>query len=72
MKNFKLSVLIIALGTILSKCMGLFREMFLAQKFGAGYISDSFILAMSIPNVLITSFARSIKYKLYTINFWNK
>ena len=34
---------------------------FLAQKFGAGYISDSFILALSIPNILITSIAAALK-----------
>lgn len=60
MKKFKLPVIIIMIGTLLSKILGLVREMFLAQKFGTGYISDAFILAISIPTVLITSFAAAI------------
>lgn len=60
MKKFKLPVLIIMFGTLLSKVLGLVREMFLAEKFGAGFISDAFILAISIPTVLITSFAAAI------------
>lgn len=60
MKKFKLPVIMIMIGTLLSKILGLVREMFLAQKFGTGYISDAFILAISIPTVLITSFAAAI------------
>lgn len=60
MKKFKLPVLIIMVGTLLSKVLGLVREMYLAQKFGAGFISDAFILAISIPTILITSFAAAI------------
>lgn len=60
MKKLKFSVLILAIGTLISKVLGLVREMYLAQKFGAGYISDAFILAISIPTILITSFAGAI------------
>lgn len=56
----KISVLILAIGTLLSKCLGLLREMLLAQKFGAGYISDSFVLCLSIPTVLITAVAGAL------------
>ena len=60
MKKIKFSILLLIFGTLVSKVLGLIREMFLAEKFGAGYISDAFILAISIPTILITSFAAAL------------
>lgn len=60
MKKFKLSVLIVMLGTLLSKVLGLVREMLLANKYGTGYISDSYIVSLNIPVVLISALAGAI------------
>jgi len=61
MKKFKISVIIIMLGTLLSKALGLLREIILAQKYGTGYISDAFILSLNIPTVIIYSIASAIQ-----------
>lgn len=60
MKKFKTSVLIVMIGTLLSKVLGLVREMLLAQKYGTGYISDSFIISLNIPTVIISAIAGAI------------
>lgn len=60
MKKYKISVIMIMLGTLLSKVLGLAREILLAQKYGTGYISDAFIISLNIPSILITSFAGAI------------
>ena len=52
--------MIIMLGTLISKMLGLVREVILAQKYGTGYISDSFIISLNIPTILITSLAGAI------------
>ncbi|MEG1989870.1 MAG: murein biosynthesis integral membrane protein MurJ [Clostridia bacterium] len=60
MKKIKLSILLLMIGTLFSKGLGLIREILLAQKFGASYITDSFILSLAIPTVLITTLASAI------------
>ncbi len=60
MKKFRNSVIIIMLGTLLSKGLGLLREILLANKYGTGYISDSFIISLNIPTILITSISGAI------------
>lgn len=60
MKKFKTSVFIVMVGTLLSKVLGLVREVLLAQKYGTGYISDSFILSLNIPTVIISAIAGAI------------
>lgn len=60
MRKFRTSVMIIMLGTLISKMLGLVREVILAQKYGTGYISDSFIISLNIPAILITSLAGAL------------
>lgn len=60
MKKFKISVIIVMIGTLLSKILGLAREMLLANKYGTGVISDSYILSLNIPTVLISAIAGAI------------
>ena len=60
MKKFKTSVFIVMIGTLLSKVLGLIREILLAQKYGTGYISDSFILSLNIPVVIISAVATAV------------
>lgn len=67
MKKFKFSVAIVMIGTLLSKVMGLFREILLAQKYGTGVISDSFIVSLNIPTVLISAVAGAILTNYITV-----
>ena len=67
MKKFKLSVVIVMVGTLLSKVMGLFREILLASKYGTGVISDSFIVSLNIPAVLISAVAGAILTNYITV-----
>ena len=60
MKKFKKSVLIVMTGTLISKVLGLIREILLAKKYGTSYISDSFIISLNIPVVLISAIATAI------------
>jgi len=60
MKKFKLSVMIVMIGTLVSKVFGLLREILLAQNYGTGYISDAFILSLNIPTVLISAIATAV------------
>lgn len=67
MKKFKISVIIVMIGTLLSKALGLVREMLLAQKYGTGYISDAFIISLNIPTVLISTIAGAILTNYITV-----
>ncbi len=48
---------IIALGTFLSRILGLVREQVFAYFFGAGMFTDAFLIAFRIPNLLRDLFA---------------
>lgn len=48
----KKTVLIIMILTIFSKISGLFRDIFLSYYYGASYISDAYIVSITIPNVI--------------------
>ncbi|QHI72092.1 murein biosynthesis integral membrane protein MurJ [Aminipila terrae] len=39
--------------TLVSKCFGFIRELVMANYFGAGYITDSYVMAQSIPGILL-------------------
>ena len=47
--------IILAVMTLLSKLLGFVRELFLASNFGTGYITDSYVMAVSIPNNLLSN-----------------
>lgn len=51
MNNFSISVLIIFIGTVLSKVLGFLRDVALTYKFGASTVSDAYIIATTIPTV---------------------
>ncbi len=48
------------IGTILSKILGFARELIVAYRFGAGSISDAFVLTNSIPTLIFVSVATAI------------
>ena len=51
---------ILMIGTILSKGLGFARELMVAYRFGAGSISDAFVLTNSIPTLIFVSVATAI------------
>lgn len=52
--------LILMIGTILSKVLGFARELMVAYRFGAGSVSDAFVLTNSIPTLIFVSIATAI------------
>ena len=52
--------MILMIGTILSKLLGFARELMVAYRFGAGSISDAFVLTNSIPTLIFVSVATAI------------
>lgn len=59
-KILKQQIFIIMLGTLLSKFLGLIRDTILANYYGAGLITDSYIIATTIPSILIGTLASAI------------
>jgi len=59
MKSFRLTAaqtaLLMAVFTMGSKLVGFIREMVLANYYGAGVITDAYVMAQSIPNMLFAS-----------------
>lgn len=54
------SISILFVGTLLTKMLGFFRELVVSYKFGAGEITDAFVLTNSIPNVLFNAIVVAI------------
>ena len=52
MKNLALTALIMAVLTLISKCIGFVREMVMANYFGASYITDAYTMSFTILTVL--------------------
>ncbi len=46
------ATLVMALATFLSRIAGLVRDIVVARVFGAGFVSDAFFMAFTIPNLL--------------------
>ena len=57
MKKIVKSALLMAAMMLVSKVLGLLREVFLAQQFGTSYIVDAYTVACTLPTVLFTLFA---------------
>lgn len=51
---------ILAMGTIVSKLLGFTRELAVAYKFGAGSITDAFVLTNGIPSMVFVSIGTAI------------
>lgn len=56
----KITILITSLITILSKAIGFFRNIFLSYYYGIGNITDSYMIASSIPRVIFAMIGVSI------------
>lgn len=48
---------VMALATLVSRIAGLIRDMVVARVFGAGFVTDAFFMAFTIPNLLRRFFA---------------
>lgn len=59
-KSVAKSTALLMLGTILSKVLGFLRELVVAYQFGAGSISDAFLLTNGIPSMIFVSLATAI------------
>ena len=46
------SALILMVATLLSKILGFARDLVLASTYGAGVVSDAYLMALSIPTIL--------------------
>lgn len=57
MKKIVKSALLMTGMMLISKVLGLLREVFLAQQFGTSYIVDAYTVACTLPTVLFTLFA---------------
>lgn len=51
-KKIAAATLIMAFATSLSRVAGLVRDMLVARMFGAGFVTDAFFMAFTIPNLL--------------------
>lgn len=60
MKKLAKSLVIVFVITILSKILGLIREIVLANQFGTSYIVDAYTVAISLPSVFFSIFASGI------------
>lgn len=59
-RDMKKSLFILTACSLLSKCLGLVRDMLLAGIYGANSITDAYIIAYSIPTILIGSIAAAL------------
>ncbi|RME36800.1 MAG: murein biosynthesis integral membrane protein MurJ, partial [Deltaproteobacteria bacterium] len=56
-RNIARSTVVLGVATICSRIGGLVRDMVVAWTFGAGYATDAFFVAFTIPNLLRRFFA---------------
>lgn len=57
---FVRNFILLMTGGLASKALGFVREIIFAHRFGAGAVSDAFLLTSGIPDILFTSFATAI------------
>ncbi len=50
-QSIAFATLLMIIGLTISKCTGFLREIFIIQKFGSSYLSDSFYLGFQIPDL---------------------
>lgn len=62
MKSLAKSAMAVTIMMLLSKILGLLREVLLANQFGTSYIVDAYTIAISLPTVLFTIFASGFSH----------
>ncbi len=56
-KSLLKNTIVVGIGTLLSRVSGLLREILISSLFGATWVTDAFLLAYTIPNLLRRLFA---------------
>lgn len=59
-KNATKAVALVMIATLISKCLGFFREILLGSKLGATYVTDAYLVSTMIPMILFVSIAGAI------------
>jgi putative peptidoglycan lipid II flippase len=54
------AVFFVMISTFVSKLLGFFREILLGSKYGTTYITDAYLISITIPTILFTSVATAI------------
>jgi putative peptidoglycan lipid II flippase len=60
MSKFSISVLILFVGSLLTKILGFLRDVVLTYQYGASTISDVYIIATTIPTVLFSGIGMAV------------
>src|SRR5690554_2060025 len=58
--SYKKATIIVMIITLLSKITGFFREILLGSKYGATYVTDAYLVSLTIPQTLFASIAAAI------------
>lgn len=60
MRTAAQTAMLMAIFTLISKILGFFREMIMANYFGASYITDAYIMAIAIPSIIFGGILSSV------------
>lgn len=52
MRTIAQTALLMAILTLVSKCLGFIREMVMANYFGTSYVTDAYVMAITIPSII--------------------
>ena len=69
MKKLMRSAIIVVIIVMISKLMGLLREVLIAQRFGTSSIVDAYVVSSTLPTVLFTIFASGFSNAYATVYF---
>ena len=58
--KYKKAAVYVMAATLISKILGFFREILLGSRYGATYVTDAYLISMTIPLVLFSSVAAAI------------
>ncbi len=58
--SYKKATFVVMIITLISKVTGFFREILLGSKYGATYVTDAYLISLTIPRMLFASIAAAI------------
>ena len=58
--SYKKATIIVMIVSFLSKITGFFREVLLGSRYGATYVTDAYLVSLTIPQTLFASIAAAI------------
>ncbi|MDI3312177.1 MAG: lipid II flippase MurJ, partial [Thermoanaerobacterium sp.] len=58
--SYKKATILVMIITLISKITGFLREIFLGSAYGATYVTDAYLVALTIPQTLFLSIASAI------------